>query len=126
MEEKLFDTVEAASYLGISRESVNYFVHTRKLPSQKFGRARLIREADLITFKAIERKPGRPPKLKDRGDDPLAPETPPIVAAELKVGDVVEAPSEVKPKAKRPAKKATPTQAAKTKPTGKAETKKGK
>ncbi len=65
MEEKLYDTVEAAVFLGLSRESVSRLVLVGKLPSQKFGRARLIREADLIDFKAIERKPGRPSKPKE-------------------------------------------------------------
>ena len=65
MEEKLYDTVEAAEFLGLGRTTVSHFVLKGELPSQKFGRARLIREADLIVFKAIERKPGRPPKPKD-------------------------------------------------------------
>lgn len=65
MEDKLYDTVEAATFLGVSRESVNHYVRTEKLPSQKYGRARLIRESDLIEFMKQDRKPGRPKKADE-------------------------------------------------------------
>ena len=68
MEEELLDTVQAAAFLGVSRETVSHFVRNGKLPSRTYGRARLIREADLIAFKAIDRKPGRPPKPKEEGE----------------------------------------------------------
>ncbi len=100
MEEKLLDTVEAAAFLDLSRESVSRLVLVGKLPSQKFGRARLIREADLITFKAIDRKPGRPPKPKDEAKASGAAEV--ITTAETPVTEA----EPVEPKRKRTVKAA--------------------
>jgi len=54
-------TQEAAERLGVTVRRVNDLIASGKLPAERFGRAHVIREADL---KLVEDPPlGRPPKL---------------------------------------------------------------
>jgi Helix-turn-helix domain len=62
MEMKLYDTVQAARFLGVSRERVSQLCRDGLLESKSYGRARLISEPDLIAFSQKERKAGRPKK----------------------------------------------------------------
>ena len=108
MEERLYDTVEAAAFLELSRETVNLLALKGKLPSQKFGRARLIRETDLIAFKAIDRKPGRPPKSKGEPASEIgAAETAAEGTGKTDGQAITPATEPIKAKRKRTAKKAT-------------------
>lgn len=60
---RLLTTAEAAAQLGVHRTRVHVLIHEGRLPAERFGRAYMIKESDL---KLVEdRKPGRPPKLKD-------------------------------------------------------------
>ena len=62
METKLYDTVEAAEFLGVSRERVSQLCRDGLLQSKTYGRARLIAEPDLVAFSQKDRKAGRPKK----------------------------------------------------------------
>jgi excisionase family DNA binding protein len=54
---------EAAERLGVSTRRVQAMVKAGRLPSERFGRALMIRSADLALV--ADRKPGRPPKEKE-------------------------------------------------------------
>ena len=62
METKLYDTVQAAAFLGVSRERVSQLCRDGLLESKNYGRARLIMEDALTAFAQKERKAGRPKK----------------------------------------------------------------
>ena len=66
--EVLLTTPEVAARLEITLPRVHQLIKDGRLPSKQFGRTHVISEADLIAFKAIDRKPGRPPKPKDEGE----------------------------------------------------------
>jgi excisionase family DNA binding protein len=55
-------TQEAAERLGVTVRRVNDLITSGKLPAERFGRAHVIREADLKLVS--DRPPGRPPKAK--------------------------------------------------------------
>lgn len=55
---KLLTTKDAAKKLGVSDGRVRAMIIAGRLPAEKFGRAHLIREADLKLVR--NRKPGRP------------------------------------------------------------------
>jgi excisionase family DNA binding protein len=58
--ERMLTTNEAAARLGVSAARVRRLILDGRLPSQKFGRDRMINEADLNLVQ--DRPPGRPPK----------------------------------------------------------------
>lgn len=59
----MLTTEQAADRLGITPARVRVLIREGRLPAQSFGRAHMIDEGDL---KLVEdRKPGRPPKLKE-------------------------------------------------------------
>lgn len=60
----MLTTSEVAGRLNVSMRRVRALIEAGRLPSQQFGRDHLIKESDL-RFVA-DRKPGRPPKLKDK------------------------------------------------------------
>jgi len=56
----LLTTKEAAERLGVTTVRVCAMITAGRLPAERFGRAYMIKEADL---KLVEgRKPGRPPR----------------------------------------------------------------
>lgn len=56
----MLTTREAAERLAVSDARVRAMILSGRLPAERFGKAHMIREADL---KLVEgRKPGRPPK----------------------------------------------------------------
>lgn len=91
----LIDAKEAAIRLGVNDSRIRQLIRSGRLPAQMIGNSYAINVEDLALV--AERKTGRP--KKEQGIEPPA-ETP-IVAAEMKVGDVVTAPAQ-----KKPAKKA--------------------
>ena len=65
MEEVGLTTEEVAQRLGLSTGRVRAMIQAGRLPAaQRFGRAYMIREADLALV--ADRKPGRPPQKKKR------------------------------------------------------------
>jgi excisionase family DNA binding protein len=61
--EKMLTTSEVAGKLGVSLRRVRQFIEEGRLPSRQFGRDHLINESDLKLVE--ERKPGRPPKVRE-------------------------------------------------------------
>ena len=59
---KMLTTTEAAERLGVTVRRVNDLISSGRLPSERFGRAHMIRESDLQLVEG--RQPGRPPKAK--------------------------------------------------------------
>jgi excisionase family DNA binding protein len=57
-------TTEAAAHLGISTARVRQLILDRILAAEKFGRQHVISEKEIARLKSIERKAGRPPKIK--------------------------------------------------------------
>ncbi len=57
---KLLTTAEVAERLGVHRTRVNVLIKEGRLPAQKFGRAYLVDEKNLILVSV--RTVGRPPK----------------------------------------------------------------
>jgi excisionase family DNA binding protein len=51
---------ETALFLGVSKARVLQFIRAGRLPATKFGPAWVLEERDLVEFKRIPRKPGRP------------------------------------------------------------------
>ena len=60
----MLTTREVAERLGVHVTRVRALITADRLPAQKLGRDYLIREADLRLVEV--RKPGRPPKAKNR------------------------------------------------------------
>ena len=58
----MLTTAEVAKQLNVTVRRVNDLINSGRLPSQKFGRAHMIKEADIT--KVMIRKPGRPRKGK--------------------------------------------------------------
>jgi excisionase family DNA binding protein len=63
MSEKILTTEQASKILGVTQTRVRAMIAAGQLPSEKFGRVHMIKESDLKALR--ERKPGRPPKLKE-------------------------------------------------------------
>jgi excisionase family DNA binding protein len=63
---RMLTTNEAASLLGVTVQRIHQFINDGRLPAQKLGRDYIINEDDM---KLVEdRKPGRPPKAKDKAN----------------------------------------------------------
>jgi excisionase family DNA binding protein len=66
-------TKQVAERLGITTKRVWALIKAERLPSEQFGRDHLIKESDLALV--ADRKPGRPPKAKDKvADEPAVKE----------------------------------------------------
>lgn len=63
-DERLLTTPEVAEKLGVSVRRVQALIKSGRLPSQQFGRDHVIKESDLRLVE--DRKPGRPPKAKEK------------------------------------------------------------
>ena len=62
----LFSPDEAAEYLGLSRSSIRYHVHTAgNLQAHKIGHSLFFTERQLIDFQANRRPVGRPPTKEE-------------------------------------------------------------
>ena len=57
-------TTEAAARLGISTARVRQLILDGILAADKCGRQNVISEKEIARLKSIERKAGRPPKVK--------------------------------------------------------------
>jgi excisionase family DNA binding protein len=60
----LLTTKEVAERLGVTMKRVQAMIRDGRLPAQKMGRDNFIKEEDLRLV--ADRKPGRPPKPKDK------------------------------------------------------------
>lgn len=116
--ESMITIQQAADELGVSKSRVFQYVREGRLQVRRVGIQDLIERTHFDAMKPGIRKSttGRPKgaskhetgdttKTKDRNTESLPAEPPPIVAAEMKAGDVVEAQAESKPKAKQTAEK---------------------
>ena len=63
--ETLITVTQAAEKLDVHRTRVHAMIRAGQLSAIRTGSVLLINESELIAFKAIDRKPGRPPKPKD-------------------------------------------------------------
>lgn len=60
---KLYDTKQAAEYLGLSIPGLKYHVHVaHNIIPQKLGRTLVYTQEQLDQFQATRRSPGRPRK----------------------------------------------------------------
>ncbi|NOT60065.1 MAG: helix-turn-helix domain-containing protein [Acidobacteria bacterium] len=94
--DKTLTTKEVAERLGVSPPRVRQMILIGNLPAVKFGRDLVVKESDLALV--ADRKPGRPPKPKDKNG---AAE---VVTATTDAAVVVT--TEAKPKRTRKAKAA--------------------
>lgn len=60
-------TTEAAARLSISTARVRQLILDGILAAEKFGRQNVISEKEIARLESIERKAGRPPKMKREG-----------------------------------------------------------
>lgn len=58
--------LEAATLLGVSKRRVQVLIKDGRIPARLFGKGYILLRSDVVAFKAVPRKPGRPP-------DPPAP-----------------------------------------------------
>ena len=58
----LWNTAQAAQYLGVSTARVRVLCAEGRLSARKVGRDWVIEPTGLFDFAAIPRRPGRPPK----------------------------------------------------------------
>lgn len=59
----LLTTEQAAEQLGVTPARIRVLIREGRLPAARFGRSHMINEADLALV--ADRKPGRPPKVKE-------------------------------------------------------------
>lgn len=60
----IFDAEDAARFLGIARNSIEYAAYRRRIPYVKYGAKKLFTRADLLDYRA-NRGRGRESRLED-------------------------------------------------------------
>lgn len=67
MSERLFGTVEAAEYCGLTVAGLKWHIYVRKnlVPDLKVGQALVFRQSTLDAFNESRPKPGRPRKEQE-------------------------------------------------------------
>lgn len=67
-EQSLLTVKQAAEKLGVNRQRVLQLINSNRLVAQKVGTYYVIRESDVEALNLQDRKPGRPPKLKENNE----------------------------------------------------------
>lgn len=63
---QVFSTREAAEYLGVTFNTMKYYIHYAKtITGKKMGNSLMFTKDQLDEFRANKRPPGRPKKVKD-------------------------------------------------------------
>ena len=59
-------TTEAAKRLNVDPSRIRRMILDGVIRAEKFGRDNVISEAEMKRIEKLDRKPGRPPKVKDK------------------------------------------------------------